>query len=185
MSELDEIYYRLAELERGQRNIVRFVEVDEVDAAKGTAQATDRGGGEGKDLPLPMLPWAEVGAPQAGGNGTTWRPPAKGQRMMVISPSGRLAEGMLFPASFSNAASQPSQKGDEHVETRGKTRVTWSDNSATIDHGGMTLVMAEGKVTITAPHIEMIGRIKIVGFIDHDGAMVSTKVHIDANGLHR
>lgn len=175
----DDVYFRLAELERMLRNMVRFVEVDEVDAAKGTAKTTDRGGGEGKDLPLPQLPWAETGAPRSGGNGTTWRPPSKGQRMMVISPSGRLSDGMLFPASFSDAAGQPSDKGDEHVETIGKTRVTYRGDSVTIEHDGMTFRMGGGKVKITAPEIVFEGNVRLGG---EGGQLLHRKGDVDSGG---
>lgn len=120
-----ELTYRVAEAERRVRNVMRYVEVTEVDPAKGVAKVIDRGGGEGKDLPSDWLPWMELGAPRGGGNGTTWRPPTKGQRAIWFSPSGNLAEGILINGGFSNAAGQPSQSGDEHVETIGQTRVTY------------------------------------------------------------
>jgi phage baseplate assembly protein gpV len=175
----DELYYRIAELERMLRNMVRFVEVDEVDAAKGTAKATDRGGGEGKDLPLPQLPWAETGAPRSGGNGTTWRPPAKGQRMMCVSPSGRLSDGMLFPASFSDAAGQPSDKGDEHVETIGNARITYRNNSVLLECGGSKIHMTPDGITLTAVKIVTDGETHLGG---DGGKLLHRKGDTDSAG---
>ena len=131
--EMSEMAFRLAETERRQRNMMRYVEVVEVDAAKGLVKVIDRGGGEGKDLTSPWLPWMEMGGPQEGGNATTWRPPRVGMRGTWFSPSGNLAEGMIMAGGFSNAAGQPSQDGSAHVETNGKSRTTTTPDSRTVE----------------------------------------------------
>lgn len=181
----DEVLYRLTELERMVRNVVRFVEVDEVDARKGLARGTDRGGGEGKDLPLPMLPWGEVGAPRGDKKSTTWRPPAQGSRMMVLSPSGRLDEGMMFHAQYSDKAHAPSDDGNEHVEEFGKTRVTWRDDKAVIENGGARITVVDGRITIEADVVEIKGHVKVQGDIEHTGSITTTGVHRDARGFHK
>lgn len=149
----NELTFRLEETERRIRNMVRFPVLTELDAAKGLAKSIDKGGGEGKDLPLPFLPWAEVAGPHGGGNRTTWRPPQPGQRMMLLSPSGNLAEGLLIPAGFSNAAGPPSQSGDEHVETIGATKTTLTPDgikteTKNVEHKADAYVIRSARVSI-------------------------------------
>ncbi len=156
----NELAFRLEDAERRIRNMVRFPVLTELDAAKGMAKSIDKGGGEGKDLPLPYLPWLEFAAPDANGNRTTWRPPQIGQRMMLLSPSGNLAEGLLIPAGFSNAAGQPSQSGDEHVETIGKTRTTMTGDTIThktehIKHEAKSVEHTADTYVIKAPRVSI------------------------------
>jgi phage baseplate assembly protein V len=184
---LDAILFRLTECERAIRNIVRFGEVDEVDAEKGTARMIDRGGGPGRDVPLPHRPWAEVGAPDAGGDGTSWRPPKKGSRVMAVSPSGNLADALLFHAAFSDAVKAPSNDPDAHVETRGKARVEWSAEKVQLEHDGAIITLKGGVITIKAatalnfeaPEINIKGKVKAEGDWDQIGT------HRDSRGLHR
>lgn len=127
--EIAELAFRLVETERRVRNVMRYIEVTEVDTAKGLVKVVDRGGGEGKDLASDWLPWMEHASPQGGGNATTWRPPRVGMRGIWFSPSGNLAEGMIMPGGFSNRAGQPSQDGSAHVETNGKSSTTMTPDA--------------------------------------------------------
>jgi phage baseplate assembly protein gpV len=151
--DIDQIMFRLAEQDRRIRNLIRFTEVTAVDPEKGTAESVDRGGGPGHDLPLRAMPWAETGAPDK--SGTTWRPPTKGSRMMVVSPSGNLADGLLFHAGFSDQVAAPSKDPNAHVETRGKARVEWSDEKIELSHGGAVVTLKDGKITLKADTVEI------------------------------
>jgi phage baseplate assembly protein V len=170
--------FRLTELERRTRNQLRYVTVDEVDAAKGLVKATDYGGGEGKDLPLPWLPWGEVGAPRQGGNGTTWRPPTKGMKMLLVCPSGNIGEGFLMPAAFSNDCAQPSQSGDEHVETIGNAKTTMKDGSHKLEVAGASIEVTPGKITIECGEIVLKGNVHLGG---EGGQLVHRKGDVDSD----
>jgi phage baseplate assembly protein gpV len=185
--DLDQLWFRLVECERLIRNLVRFGEVDEVDADKGTARMIDRGGGPGRDVPFPHRPWAEVGAPDAGGNGATWRPPAKGSRMMAISPGGNLANALLFHAAFSDKVKAPSSDPDAHVETKGKARVEWSKDKVQLEHDGAIITLQNGVITIkaaTALNFEAPD-ITIKGKVHAEGDWVQVGIHTDSRGKHR
>lgn len=127
--EVAELAFKLAEAERRIRNTMRYVRVEEVDAAKGLVRVVDAGGGEDKDIVSDWQPWMEMGGPQTGGNATTWRPPRVGQRAIWFSPSGNLREGIIMSGGFSNAAGQPSQDASAHVETNGKSSTTMTPDS--------------------------------------------------------
>ncbi len=178
MDVLTEMAMRITELARRVRNIIRYADVTEVDPAKGLVKVVDKGGGEGKDLHSPWRPWAEVGAPRSAGNGTTWRPPTKGQRVMWISPSGNPGEGIIMAAAFSNECAAPSQSGDEHVETIGNAKTTMKDGSHKLEVGGAIVEVTPGKIKLKCGEIEIEGHVTVKGNMDQQG------VHTDSNGLH-
>jgi phage baseplate assembly protein V len=185
MDELAELAYRVVETERRLRNVMRYVEVTEVDPAKGLVKVVDRGGGPGKDLPSDWRPWMEMGGPQGVGNATTWKPPRVGQRGMWLSPSGNLAEGIIMPGGFSDKAGQPSQDGSAHVETNGKTKITATPDGYVIETDNVTIKAKS--VTITAGQSIKLDSptVEIDGFIRHTGDMVTTGTHTDRNGKHK
>jgi phage baseplate assembly protein gpV len=178
MDALQEMVFRLTELERRVRNMVRHVEVVE-DPVDGLVETVDKGGGDGKDLPMPPLPWAEVGSPRQGGNGTTWRPPKKGQKMVLFSPSGNLGEGILFPAAFSNDCAAPSNSADEHVETIGDVRTTMKNGSHKTEVGGASVEVTPGKITIECGEIVLKGNVHLG---DEGGQLVHRKGDDDSDG---
>lgn len=179
MDELQELVFRLTELERRVRNTVRHAEVVEVDAAKGLVKVVDKGGGDGKDLPSPWLPWAELGAPRSGGNGTTWRPPAVGQKMLWVSPSGNPGEGICLPSAFSNDCAQPSQDGAAHVETIGDARTTMKNGSHKLEVGGASVEVTPGKITLKCGEIVLEGNVHLGG---EGGEQVHRKGDVDDAG---
>lgn len=125
--EFEDLLRRIPEIERMIRNIIRYGKVLEVDAAKGLVRMVDDGGGEGQKLETDWRPWGETG-----GGIKTWRPPTVGQAVMMISPSGNLAHGIVFSAAFSDENKAPSDKGDEIKETIGASSVTVRGDSHVI-----------------------------------------------------
>lgn len=179
MDALTEMAFRITEMERYIRNLVRYVTVTE-DPVDGKVRAVDKGGGDGgKDLPLPPQPWAEVGAPRDGGNGTTWRPPKPGQQMLCLTPSGKLGQGILIPAAFSNDCAAPSQSADEHVETIGNARTTMKDGSHKLEVGGASVEVTPGKITVKAAEIVLEGNVHLGG---EGGQLVHRKGDVDSGG---
>jgi hypothetical protein len=118
--DFERLIFRLTELERRVRNIVRYGRIAEVDAAKARVKVIDeeQGGGDGRSITTDWLPWAEIG-----GAFRTWTPPSVGQQVAVISPSGNLGLGLVLPNAFSDAFPPPSDKGNEHVMAVGETRI--------------------------------------------------------------
>lgn len=125
--DFEDLLRRIPEIERRMRNTIRYGRVEDVDPAKGLVKITDDGGGDGQSLTTDWIPWAETG-----GGIKTWRPPTKGQRMMMISPSGNLHDAIALSAAFSNENAQPSDKGDEIKETIGDTSITTRGDNHTI-----------------------------------------------------
>ncbi len=157
-AEFEDLLRRIVETERRVRNMVRYGVVDEVDAQKGVFKFKDDAGRDDQTLATDWVPWAEHG-----GQTKTWTPPAKGQRMVLFSPSGNVADAIGFPAQFSNANPQPSQNGAENVETIGNTTIT-----RTAD-----------KVTIKSPTIVLDGNVHLGG---EGGQLVHRKGDVDSDG---
>lgn len=156
--DFEDLLRRIPEIERRLRNMVRYGRVEEVDPAKGLVKIIDDGDGDGQSLTTDWIPWAETG-----GGIKTWRPPTKGQRVVMFSPSGNLHDAISFNAAFSNENAQPSNKGDEIVETIGST----------------TLKMRGNKVEITSPDIVLNGNIHLGG---EGGQLVHRKGDLDSDG---
>lgn len=157
-SDFEDLLRRVPEMHRMIRNIVRYGEVDDVDPVKGVFKLKDDGGSPEQTLQTDWIPWAEIG-----GQTKTWTPPKKGQRMVIFSPSGNIADAIGFPAQFSNANTAPSDKGDENVEVIGNTRITLTAN----------------QVTIESPKIVLKGEVHLG---DEGGQLLHRKGDVDSDG---
>ncbi|MEQ1671343.1 MAG: hypothetical protein ABL893_10830 [Hyphomicrobium sp.] len=168
-SDFEDLLRRLPELERRVRNMVRYGAVEEVDPAKGVFRFKDDGGKPEHSLETDWIPWAEQG-----GQTKTWTPLKKGQRMVIFSPSGNIADAIGFPAQFSNANGAPSDKGDENVEVIGNTRITRTADQVTIESPKIVL---KGEVHLGDDGGQLLHR---KGDVDSDGDVAvgsATKVY--------
>lgn len=111
--------YHLAEIERRLANTIRMGTVKEVDAQAGKARVEIAKNAEGQPVLTPLLKWSEHA-----GKIKTWIPLVEGEQVMVVAPSGDLAQGWIVPGGFSDANPSPSQDGEEAVVTLGQVRVT-------------------------------------------------------------
>jgi len=121
----DELIHRIEELERRLANVVRMGRVVKTDPARGLVKLKVAG------LESAWVPWTT----QAG-DINVWVPPAEGQQMMLISPSGEPGQGWAAPAGFSSRFAQPHDKG-------GQMKIT---------HGSMSVFSDGAKVHVRAQH---------------------------------
>jgi phage baseplate assembly protein V len=82
--------YRIIELERRLSNLVRLGNVTQVDYPKARVRV-DIGGNT-----TAWLPWIS----QRAGNDKVWHPPDIGEQVVIISPSGELAAGVVLPGGI-------------------------------------------------------------------------------------
>lgn len=157
-AEFEDLLRRIPEIERRVRNMMRYVTVAEVDPQKGLVRVKDDGGDPDQTFESHWIPWME----QAGQT-KTWTPPSVGQPMMILSPSGNMADAIAVSGRFSNQNPQPSQNGDENVEKIGNTTITRSGN----------------KVTIESPTIVLKGEVHLGG---EGGKLVHRKGDADTAG---
>ncbi|MFT0892733.1 phage baseplate assembly protein V [Pseudochelatococcus sp. G4_1912] len=165
--------YRIAELERRNRNRSRIGTVTEVDPDKGKARVE-----LANDFVSDWIPWQE----QAAGSARTHFPLSIGQQVRVRSQNGDLTDAEIEASLPSDTNTRPSQKGDEYVLLEvGSTRIAVSDGGATasITVGGSTLTITDGNMMLEATEITLKGAVKIEGAsVTHNGANIGdTHIH--------
>lgn len=173
-----------AELLRLITNLIRIGTIEEIDVELARVRIKS-----GENL-TGWLPWF------AGRAGTTkdWNPPTIGEQIVLLSPSGDLAQAIVLGSLYSEQNPAPQNSADlyhvampdgtfltyNHVEhsllievlgntalhITGNTQIT-IDGDATVDIGGTAAITAGGETTVDAPAIRLNG-----------GAGVVTGAHI-------
>lgn len=121
-----DLYRRLGEIERRNRNRKRTGKITEVDHKKGLARVELSMQG-GKPFLTGLIPWKEIGA----GGTTSHIPPTVGQQVDVVSESGDLTDAVIDFSTHSNANPRP-HDGPEAVIAHGGTRMTLGDGKIEI-----------------------------------------------------
>ena len=98
--------YQIAEAHRRISSLVRLGRVREVRTGDARARV-----GIGENL-TGWLPWL---APRAGTD-SIWHAPEVGEQVLVLSPGGDLAQGVIVPGVFSSSLPAPSSSADVRVE---------------------------------------------------------------------
>lgn len=134
----------LATLARLLENLIRLGTVAEVDHAAARVRV------QSGQLLTGWLPWL---APRAGAD-REWNPPTPGEQVLVLSPSGQTAQGVVLCGLFSTA--MPAN-GDRPA----LQRITYRDGAvieydsvthhlrATLPAGGSTELVSTGGISIT------------------------------------
>lgn len=136
--------FRLTELERAQANVLRPGKVLAVDHDKKLVQV-DTG-----IEPAPWRPWLDHS-----GSLREWKPPVVGQKVMMFSPSGDIANGFVLAGGFSDQFPAPHDKAGEY-------RLAEVGNAAIdIKDGEIVLTVGGKRVVITADEIVTYGKTRL------------------------
>lgn len=146
--QMADLYRRVAELERRNRNRKRTGTVSEIDHAKGLARVKIADV-EGKEYLSPWLPWKEV----ASGGIKSHIPPTVGEQVTVVSENGDLTDAEIDMSIPSNANPRP-HDGPEAVITKGDVRIEISDDTTTITTP-TAVVNAEEKAVVNCPAVHL------------------------------
>jgi phage baseplate assembly protein V len=134
----------IGDIQRRMANLFRVGKVAEVDRAKGRVKVQFQG------VTSAWLPWMTGRA----GAVRDWNPPSIGEQVCVCAPSGELGAGFIMPGSI-NYDGNPAPDSRENVQ-----KLTLpAGGSYEISVGGMTLVLAGGKLTLNGS-IEVTGDVK-------------------------
>jgi len=131
---LDDLLFRLTELEHKLNNLVRVGQVAEADydAARVRVQLGP--------ITTGWRPWLTT---RAGGDRSWWAPEV-GEQVVVFSPAGELAHAWVLPAGFSDAAPAPANSPDilravfadglvvEHDRAAKRTTLNGRDSEGTL-----------------------------------------------------
>lgn len=144
---LSDLLYRITELERRLANQLRVGTVAEADYPQGRLRVTIG------PITTGWLPWLTARA----GADRTWWAPEVGEQVMVLAPSGELAQGWVLPAGFSDAAPAPCASADvmravfgdglvvEHDRAAHRTTINARDSEGTLILSAKNLVLKTGE----------------------------------------
>lgn len=132
-----------ADLIRRLENLVRFGVIHSIDYAEARCIVDFQG------IMTKPLPWLTIRA----GSDATWDSPSVGEQVVVLSPSGELANGLVLFGMYSNTHPAPSASPDLKIR-KFSDGATISYNTAThhldaiLPAGGTATLTAKGGVTI-------------------------------------
>ena len=177
--------FRLVELARRLANVVRPGVIAEADYAASRVRVKY---GEGLEEALTeWLPWVTT---RAGGD-RTWHAPEVGEQVLLLSPSGDLAQAVALPGIYQDSRPAPEASPDKHVTLYSDgTRVEYDRAAhklkAVLPAGGTAELTAPDGVTITG-NVTIAGNVMATGDIDADGNVgsggdVTADGNIEADG---
>lgn len=168
-----ELEAQIERLKRQIGNVVREGRVTEVDFERGLAEVQMDG------LASRMIPFVQ----RAGSGVKDWDPPSAGERVVVLSPTGDPAKGLVMPGGWSDDNPAP--------DNRGGNRTIVVENDATIRAGGtitleageeVRILVGETLIRLHEGGIEIAGeQIPITGArVEHNGLDIgATHKHRD------
>lgn len=133
---------RLAELERRLANLARIGTIAEADHAAARVRVAIG------EILTGWLPWL---AHRAGGDRAWWAPEV-GEQVLVVSPGGDLAQGIVCPSLYSATSPAPADSPDIRREVYGDGLVIEHDRAAKVtrinalDSGGTLVLEAKNLV---------------------------------------
>ncbi|KQE95520.1 phage baseplate assembly protein V [Acinetobacter lactucae] len=133
----------ISEIIRRLENIIQFGSIDIVDLEKAVCTVNL---GEIKTAPLN---WLNIRA----GTDSSWDPPSSGERCIVFSPSGELAQGVVVFGIYSEDNPAPAKSENLKLRKFSDGTVIQYDTSshalkATLTDGGKVEITASGGITL-------------------------------------
>lgn len=176
--------YRLAELERRLANVIRPGVITEVDYRSELVRVKY---GEEARAVTAWVPWLTT---RAGGDREWWAPEVD-EQVVLLSPSGELANAVALTAIYSTDRPAPSDDPDKHL-------VRYSDGAeieydranhllrAVLPQGGAAEISAPDGVTVTG-EVMVTGDLTIQGAVDasgniEGGANITAVGNVEADG---
>ncbi|WP_028318376.1 phage baseplate assembly protein V [Desulfobulbus elongatus] len=155
---MSDVLYRASELERRLENMLRIGTVAELD--EGGARVRVRAG----NLLTAWLPWLTRRA----GEDRDWWAPEPGEQVLILAPSGDLAQAVALPALYRQNYPAPAQSRTTRRETYSDGAVVAYDRaghhylvdipaggSVTIRCGAASIVLTDAGVQIAGPRVDL------------------------------
>lgn len=161
------IELQLADLARRVANMIRTGRVAEVDHAAARVRV------QSGDILTEWLPWQTHRA----GNTRTWNPPTIGEQVMILSPSGEPAAGMVIPALYCQDHQAPDTSPDTHViEYPDGAIISYNHvTSALVASGIQTgMIQAAVSVTLDTPLTHCTGKLTVDDLLTYGNGIAGT-----------
>ncbi len=170
--------FRLVELARRLANVVRPGVVAEADYSLARARVKY---GEPDEAITDWLPWL---AGRAGGDAAWWAPEI-GEQVVLLAPSGDLANAVVLGSLYSDAQPAPSTDPGKHLVRYSDGAEIEYDREA---HRLRAVLPAGGAAEITAPDgVTITGDVTVEGGVDasgnvESGGNVTADSNVEAGG---
>lgn len=151
----------LAALARLLENLIRLGTIAQVDVAAARVRV------QTGQLLTAWLPWL---APAAGAD-REWRPPTVGEQVLLLSPSGVLAQGVVLRGLFSNLIPANGAREGLHRSTYPDGAVIQYDSTA---HALVATIPGDAEITATGSIIASAG--------EHISLMAGGNIELSATG---
>lgn len=135
-----------AEGDRRQAGLVRLATVVEVDP--GSARVRVSFGGESKSALIPFM------AQRAGG-AVVWSPPVVGEQVVVASPGGDTAQGVVLGSIFQGGFPAPSADGGAFEVHLGASKIVITDASVLVSSNGSSILLDASGVKINGARVDL------------------------------
>lgn len=158
------------ELSRRLENIIRIGTVAEIDYAARRVRV------ESGELLTGWLKWRAGRAGQT----RTWDPPTIGEQVMILSPSGELANGIVLPSIYCDEFDAPSGNRDEHtVRYPDGAQVTYNHATGALHATGIRTATIEAAdlITLDTPEVFVTGTVIADRVISH-GVVLHSHTHV-------
>ena len=117
------------------------------------------------DLESGPLPWLAGRA----GDATTWSPPSIGEQVLVLSPEGDRARGIVLPGLYSDAQPAPADDGSTMLRFADGTTVQYDPAQRHLNAS-----VPGGSATIEADDIVLLASVTIMGDVEIAGKLTAT-----------
>lgn len=157
----------IAHLSRLIENVLRIGTITEVDHAGAMCRVATG------SIITNWLPWFAHRA----GETRTWDPPTLGEQVMVFSPSGELAGGIVFTGIYSGVNPAPSNIPDTHVtEYPDGARIAYNHATGALTAIGIQTATVQAAVSITldTPRTHVTGELEVDGLLTYKSGMQGT-----------
>ena len=155
--------FELVELARRLANVVRIGTIHEVDEAVARVRVQYATDADGEPVLTDWLPWMAMRA----GEDRTWWAPTVGEQVVLLAPSGELAQAVALPALYQSQYPAPGSDPNKQL-------VVFSDDAwleydreahhlkAVLPSGGTADLVADGGVRVQG-NTTIIGDLRVEG----------------------
>lgn len=157
----------LADLARRVANMIRVGRIAVVDHVAQRVRV------DSAEMLTTWLPWQTHRA----GATRTWSPPTVGEQVMILSPSGDLAAGIVIPALYCDDHPAPDLSPTTHlVEFADGARISYDTATRALDITGVATVrvVSAESITLDTPQATFTGGVTVEGVLAYQSGLRGT-----------